>query len=169
MSQNKNTPKQVEKAIQCGQVEELLVRGYATSTIVKRCRKEWGCSAQTVYHRVQDVRDAWREEAMKYDRTAVRDAHRARLLRCYNLAVNRRVPMRDGEGNPVINKTTNRPYLVEEPDLRTASKFMDQLSKLDALNEEGPKDTNAAKDLVTLMAMASVKNERAKQLGIDQN
>ena len=154
-------PKQAQIALQCAQVEELLVRGYATSTIIKRCRGEWQCSQQTVYSRIQDVRDAWRAEAEQYDRSAVRDAHRARLLKCYGLAVNRKAPLLDGEGNPVMSTKTNRPVMVDQPDLRAAAKFMDSLAKLDALNEETV-GGERGKDLVQLMAMASVASEKRR-------
>lgn len=156
------TPKQAEIALQVSAVEEMLVRGYSTSNIVKRCTKEWDVVPATVYNRIKAVRDAWRAEASKIDRTAMRDAHRARLVKCYNLAVNRRVPLRDAEGNPVISER-GKPYMVDEPDLRAAAKFMDSLAKLDALNEESI-DSNKGQDLVTLMAMAGVAQNKQQQL-----
>ena len=104
----KETPKQAEIARQCLEVEEFLVRGVSMRRIVKRCAESWECSPATVYNRVQQVRDAWRAEATKYDRSELRDAHRERLLKIYNMAVNRKRPLRDAEGNPVMNRKGGR-------------------------------------------------------------
>ena len=71
--------------------------------------------------------------------------------------------MRDAEGNPVINQKTNKPYMVDQPDLRAAAKFMDSVSKLDALNEETI-DSKSGQDLVTLMNMAGVAAQKRAEL-----
>lgn len=161
----KMTPKQGQIARQCMEVEEMLVRGMGTRRLVLRCKEEWDVAEATVYKRIRMVRDAWAAEAKKYDRTAKRDEHRSRLLRLYNMAVNRMRPLRDAEGNPVIDPKTDKPFMVEEPDLRTAVKVLDSMSKLDNLDERVVPE-NAANDLVSLMQMAGVIDDKQRAAGL---
>ena len=158
--------RQAEIATQCGEAEELMVRGIAMSKIVTRMREKWGVSEATVYKRIQNVRDAWRAEAANQDRTALRDSHRERLLKCYSMCVNRRSVLRDGEANPVLSPKTGKPVMIDDPDLRSAGRYLDSIAKLDALNEETI-DSGKGQDLVTLMNMAAVADKRRRELGAD--
>lgn len=164
----KLAPKQQEIARQCLEVEELLVRGMSTRRLVLRLKDKWGVSPETVYNRTRMVRDAWAAEAKKYDRGPKRDAHRQRLLKLYNMAVNRVRPLRDAEGNPVINEKTKKPFMVDEPDLRTAAKVLDSMAKLDGLDETTIPE-NRAQDLVSLMQMAGVIEEKQKLAAKESN
>ena len=168
MSKQRASPPRPYKEVQriareCLEVENLLVMGRGSAYIVNQLSEKWDCCRMTVTNRIVMVRDAWREESRGVDRQGKRDEHRARLATLFRSALEAESPMTDPEGKPCFDNSGNV-IMVKQPDRRTAKGVLDSMAKLDALNEElvhGP----ANQDLITIMQMAGLVEQKQKELG----
>lgn len=155
-------------------VEELLTRGLSVRRIVRELGAKWSLSEQQVRHYIDAVRRVWAKEADGIDRTHLKAQHRERLVKVYERAMTRRAFARDDEGNVVLRVTgqdpdtgepTREPVTIESPDLRSATKALDSLAKLDNLNDEVVR-LEGADNLVDLLRLAAVRREKEKLHGV---
>lgn len=147
-------------------IEEMLVRGITTRRIRREGSDRFQVSTRTISKDITHIRVLWRKEADGIDRQAQRDGMREKLTKVYERSMTRRTILRNAD-NQVIRYDDGTPKTMDSPDLRSGLRALQQLSRLDGLDESIKLGDADVGDLVGLMALAQVRRKKAKELGLN--
>lgn len=125
-----------EIARRLDEVETLMARRLSTSKVCQWAAAKYSITERQARKYVQKIRERWAAESSTVDRAAKRDQLRATAESIVAHALSRSEVVRDADGNPIVDPTTNRPLVREVPDLKTAIRGADVLARLDGLYQD---------------------------------